>query len=81
MPKPLSRIQLLWTRLLAPPAPEAASAPTRMAIGISLGNVPKLVTISVVSRYAVALITAKRATTRNTRTAPTLMNSSFSTVW
>ena len=45
MPKPLSRIQLLCTRLLAPPAPEAASAPTRIAIEISLvGKVPTLVT-------------------------------------
>jgi hypothetical protein len=45
----LSRIQLLWTRLLAPPAPDAASAPTRIARSISLGNVPKLVIVSVVS--------------------------------
>ncbi len=50
MPKPLSRIQLLCTRLFAPPAPAAASAPTRMASGIASGNVPKLVTIWVVSR-------------------------------
>jgi hypothetical protein len=44
----LSRIQLLWTRLFAPPAPDAASAPTRIARSISLGNVPNDVTISLV---------------------------------
>ena len=49
IPKPLSRIQLLCTRLFAPPAPAAASAPTRIAIGISLGNDPKLVTTCDVS--------------------------------
>jgi hypothetical protein len=49
IPKPLSRIQLLCTRLFAPPAPAAARAPTRIAIEISLGNVPKLVTMCDVS--------------------------------
>ena len=61
MPKPLSRIQLLCTRLLAPPAPAAASAPTRIASSISLGNVPKLVTTWLVSLYAVELTAAKSA--------------------
>jgi hypothetical protein len=81
MPKPLSRIQLLWTRLLAPPAPAAASAPTRIARSTSLGNAPKLVTTAVVSSNAVALIAANSAITMNTRIAPTLTNSSRSTVW
>ena len=82
MPKPLSRIQLLCTRLLAPPAPEAASAPTRIAIEISLvGNVPTLVTIWFVSCHAFELMAANTATTRNTSTAPILRNSSRSTVW
>ena len=81
MPKPLSRIQLLCTRLFAPPAPDAASAPTRIASVISLGNVPKLVTTWLVSSNAVALIAANTATTMNTRTAATLRNCSFSTVW
>jgi hypothetical protein len=81
MPKPLSRIQLLWTRLFAPPAPAAASAPTRIASSIAPGKAPKLVTVLLVSSYAVAVIAATRATTMNTRIAPTLRNSSFSTVW
>jgi len=77
----LSRIQLLCTRLLAPPAPAAASAPTRIARSTSPGNAPKLVTTSEVSLKAVLLIAANSATTMNTRIAPTLRNSSRSTVW
>ena len=80
MPKPLSRIQLLWTRLFAPPAPAAASAPTRIASSISSGNVPKLVTVWLVSLYAVAPTAATSAITMNSSSAPTLSSSSRSTV-
>ena len=51
-----------------------------MAIEISLGNVPKLVTTAVESSHAVALIAAKTAMTMNSRIAPTFRNCRFSTV-
>ena len=81
MPKPLSRIQLLCTRLFAPPAPAAASAPTRIASSTEPGKAPNFVTVCVVSLYASLLMAATSATTMKTRIAPTLRNSSFSTVW
>ncbi len=80
MPKPLSRIQLLCTRLFAPPAPAAARAPTRIARSIDPGKLPKLVTTSVVSLYAVELIAANTAIARKISSAPTLRNSRLSTV-
>jgi hypothetical protein len=67
--------------LFAPPAPAAASAPTRIARSTSLGNAPKLVTVWLVSLYAVELTAATAAMMMNTRIAPTLRNSSLSTVW
>ena len=82
IPKPLSRIQLLWTRLLAPPAPANTSPARIVAIATSsLGMWPKPVTASGRSAHADALMAAKTAIVRKTMVSPTLKNSAFSSVW
>ena len=82
MPKPLSRIQLLWTRLLAPPAPAKTSPARMVAIATSsLGIEPMFETASGRSAHAEALMAAKTAIVRKTIVRPTLKNSAFSSVW
>ena len=83
MPKPLSRIQLLWARLFTPPAP-AKTSPLRMReIGITFesGSRPKLVTACGKSAHADGLIAATIATARKTSVRPTLKNCARSSVW
>ena len=82
IPKPLSRIQLLCTRLFAPPAPANTSPARMVAIATSsLGILPKPETASGRSAHADALIAAKTAMTRKTIVSPTLKNSAFSSDW
>ena len=82
IPKPLSRIQLLCTRLLAPPAPAKTSPARIVAIATSsLGILPKFETASGRSAHAEALIAAKMAMIRKTIVSPTLKNSAFSSDW
>ena len=83
MPKPLSRIQLLWTRLFAPPAPANTRPDSSTASGSSSpeGNWPKFVTACGRSAHAEALMAEKIATTRNSTVMPTLKNCAFSRIW
>ena len=80
MPKPFSRIQLDWTRLLAPPAPANTSPASSVATATSpVGSVPRLDALSPRSDQAEALIAATTAIARNTIVSPTLKNSARST--
>ena len=84
MPKPLSRIQLLCTRLLAPPAPAKMSPLKKTEIGTAsdtpIGTWPKFANPWKSFATASAVMAEKMAMTRNTNVRPTLKNSAFSMV-
>ena len=82
MPNPLSRIQLLCTRLFTPPAP-AKTRPLKMSeIGTTFlsGSWPNSVTIDGRSPQADGPIAATIATARNTSVSATLKNCARSSV-
>ena len=79
IPKPFSRIQLDWTRLLAPPAPANTRPASSVAIAtLPVGSEPRFDALPPRSPQADILMPATIATARKTIVRPTLKNSALS---